>query len=130
MPVVRRVRRIRRRRAAAVLRDRRRENRTHRQKTQRVTVKGFLAVLDMDAADIDRYSSWAGRHIAAAYRAAHHGYNTPCTTRTRTKPCSGHPKGRWIKVYAYRLTDPALIAGCATYKRTAPLLAAHFALAT
>ncbi|MYX26830.1 hypothetical protein GTY75_09135 [Streptomyces sp. SID8381] len=113
-------------RAATVLRERRRANRAHRDMTQRVKVSDYLTVLGMEEADIDRYGSWAGRHIANAYRAANYGHN-PRTTRKRTKPCSGHPKGRWIKVFVYRITDPALIIGCASYKRTAPFVQGLYA---
>ncbi|MFE1289715.1 hypothetical protein [Streptomyces sp. NPDC058751] len=109
------------RRPAAVLRDRRRANRAHRDMTQRVKVSDYLTVLGMEETDIDRYGSWAGKHIVNAYRAANFGLN-PRTTRKRTKPCKGYPEGRWIKVFAYRITDPALIAGCASYKRTAPFV--------
>ncbi|MFE1270582.1 hypothetical protein [Streptomyces sp. NPDC058758] len=112
-------RRARRRTAAAVLRDRRRANREHRDMTERVKVSDYLTILGMEETEIDRYGSWAGRYVASEYRAAHHGYNTPLRTRTRTKPCKGYPKGKWIKVFVYRLTDPALPAGCGKYKRTA-----------
>ncbi|WP_329317210.1 hypothetical protein OG723_44425 (plasmid) [Streptomyces sp. NBC_01278] len=114
------------RRSAAVLRERRRENRAMRNMTERLKVSDFLTVLGMDESDIDRYGSWAGKHIVNAYRAAHYGYN-PRTTRKRTKPCKGYPEGRWIKVFIYRATDPALIAGCASYKRTAPFVQGMYA---
>lgn len=109
------------RRATALLRDRRRTNRADRDMTQRVKVSDYLTVLGMEETDIDRYGSWAGKHIVNAYRAAHFGHD-PRKTRKRTKPCKGHPKGRWIKVNVYRITDPALIAGCAAYNRTAPFV--------
>ncbi|MFJ8301314.1 hypothetical protein ACIQ9R_36185 [Streptomyces sp. NPDC094447] len=111
-------RRARRRTAAAVLRDRRRATREHRDMTERVKVSDYLTILGMDEKEIDRYGSWAGRYVASEYRTAHNGHQ-PRQTRKRTKPCKGAPNGRWIKVFVYRLTDPALPAGCGKYKRTA-----------
>ncbi|MFJ5142966.1 hypothetical protein [Streptomyces sp. NPDC088707] len=111
-------RRAHRRALAARLRARRVETREHRDLTQRVKVSDYLTILGMDEPEIDRYGSWAGRHVAAEYRAAHHGHQ-PRQTRRRTKPCKGYPEGRWIKVFIYRLTDPALPTGCGKYKRTA-----------
>ncbi|MFF4276210.1 hypothetical protein [Streptomyces sp. NPDC001536] len=109
------------RRTAAVLRDRRRATRAHRDMTERVKVSDFLTMLGMEEADVDRYGSWAGKHIVNAYRAANFGHD-PRKTRKRTKPCKGYPDGRWIKVNVYRASDPALPAGCASYKRTAPFV--------
>ncbi|MGW0562856.1 hypothetical protein ACWDZ4_20110 [Streptomyces sp. NPDC003016] len=111
-------RRTLRRRRAAELRTRRRQNRAYRDMTERVKVSDYLTMLGMDEKDIDRYGSWAGRHVASEYRAAHHRHQ-PRQTRMRTKPCKGHPNGRWIKVFIYRLTDPALPTGCGKYQRTA-----------
>ncbi|MFF0754461.1 hypothetical protein [Streptomyces sp. NPDC004267] len=111
-------RRARRRNAATVLRTRRAETRAHRDATTRVKVSDFLADLGMPEPDIDRYGSWAGRHIVSEYRTANGGHE-PRKTRKRTKPCKGAPEGRWIKVNIYRATDPALIAGASKYKRTA-----------
>ncbi|MEU6632910.1 hypothetical protein ABZ905_32190 [Streptomyces parvus] len=111
-------RRARRRTAAAVLRRRRTENRAHRDATQRVKVSDFLTSQGMPQEDVDRYGSWAGRHIASEYRAAHHGHQ-PRKTRKRTDPCKGHPNGFWVKVNIYRADDPALIAGARRYNRTA-----------
>lgn len=111
-------RRAYRRALAAALRDRRRSNRAHRDATTRVKVSDFLTTLGMSEEDIDRYGSVAGRYIAREYRAAHDGHN-PRTTRKRSKPCKGYPNGRWLKVFAYRADDPALIAGARKYKRTA-----------
>ncbi|MFD0352963.1 hypothetical protein ACFVHW_04325 [Streptomyces sp. NPDC127110] len=119
------IRRSRRRTAAAVLRSRRSENRAHRDATARVKVSDFLAGLGMEEQDIDRYGSWAGRYIVSEYRAANFGHE-PRKTRKRTKPVKGYPKGFWIKVNVYRATDPALIAGCALYKRTAPFVQGAF----
>lgn len=114
------------RRTAAILRDRRRDNRAQRDMTERVKVSDFLTMLGMPEDEIDRYGSWAGKHIVNAYRAANFGHD-PRKTRKRTKPCKGYPAGRWIKVNVYRVSDPALLAGCATYKRTAPFVQGMFA---
>ncbi|MGW7090008.1 hypothetical protein ACWGH2_41865 [Streptomyces sp. NPDC054871] len=119
-------RRTRRRTAAARLRTRRADNRAHRDATQRVKVSEYLAGLGMPADDINRYGSWAGRHIVSEYRAANHGHQ-PRQTRKRTAPCKGNPKGRWIKVNVYAATDPALTAGASKYGRTAPFVAAAYA---
>ncbi|WP_433860235.1 hypothetical protein [Streptomyces kronopolitis] len=121
-------RRTRRRAAAARLRTRRTENRAHRDSTQRVKVSDFLTRIGMDAEDIQKYGSWAGRYIVSEYRTANHGHQ-PRQTRKRTAPCKGHPKGRWIKVNVYRVTDPALIAGASKYNRTAPFVAAQYVTA-
>ncbi|MFJ4342642.1 hypothetical protein [Streptomyces sp. NPDC088915] len=104
--------------ARRVLRDRRRATRTHRDMTERVKVSDYLTMLGMEEKEIDRYGSWAGRYVASEYRTAHHGHQ-PRQTRKRTKPCKGYPKGKWIKVFVYRVTDPALSAGCGKYARTA-----------
>ncbi|MER5482592.1 hypothetical protein ABT024_05160 [Streptomyces sp. NPDC002812] len=112
-------RRARRHSAAATLRTRRTENREHRNATTRMKVSDFLTTLGADADFIDRYGSWAGRHIAAAYRAANNGRDTPLRAWKRTKPCKNAPKGRWIKVNVYRAADPALIIGARQYTRTA-----------
>ncbi|MFC8538067.1 hypothetical protein [Streptomyces sp. NPDC057249] len=117
-------RRTRRRALAAELRDRRRENRAHRDATTRVKVSDFLLSVGMPQGEVDRYGSWAGRHIVRKYRAAHHGH-APRTTYKRTKPCKGAPKGRWIKVFVYRAGDPALMAGASAYGRTAPYVAEY-----
>lgn len=90
---------------------------------ERVKVSDYLAGLGMPDPEIDRYGSWAGRHIVNEYRAAHFGHE-PRKTRRRTKACKGYPKGRWIKVNVYRATDPALTAGASKYGRTAPFVAA------
>ncbi|MFD7764123.1 hypothetical protein [Streptomyces microflavus] len=116
-------RRARRRNAIALLRRRRTENRAHRDATQRLKVSDFLTDQGMPTEDIDRYGPWAGRHIVSQYRAAHHGHD-PRKTRIRTRPCKGHPHGRWIKVNVYRADDPALIAGARVYGRTAEYVTA------
>uniref|UniRef100_UPI003F493419 hypothetical protein n=1 Tax=Streptomyces sp. CA-136453 TaxID=3240050 RepID=UPI003F493419 len=118
MPNARALRRAHRRTATAELRNRRRANREHRDLTERIKVSEFLTILGMEESDVDRYGSVAGRYIVSEYRAAHHGHQ-PRQTRKRTKPCKGYPKGRWIKVFVYPLAHPALLAGCAKYKRTA-----------
>ncbi|MFI9052468.1 hypothetical protein [Streptomyces sp. NPDC053427] len=117
-------RRTRRRAAAARLRTLRAENRAHRDATQRVKVSDFLTGLGMQAEDVSKYGSWAGRYIVSEYRAAHHGHQ-PRQTRKRTAPCKGYPNGRWIKVNVYRATDPALTAGASKYNRTAPFVAEY-----
>jgi hypothetical protein len=66
-----------RRRAAAVLRQRRADNRAHRIATRRVKVSDFLATLGADPEFIDKYGSPAGKHVAKAYREANYGYDTP-----------------------------------------------------
>ncbi|WP_330335661.1 hypothetical protein OHS33_39170 (plasmid) [Streptomyces sp. NBC_00536] len=122
-------RRTRRRAAAAVLRTRRADNRAQHLAATRVKVSDFLTSVGADEEFIDRFGSWAGRHIAAAHRAANHGYDTPLRAWKRTKPCKNAPKGRWIKVNVYWATDPALIAGALQYKRTAPFVTAAYAVA-
>lgn len=121
-------RRAHRRTAAAVLRTRRTATRAHRDATTRVKVSDYLTGIGMPAQEIDRFGPWAGRHIASEYRTANFGHQ-PRKTRKRTAPCKGHPKGRWIKVYIYRATDPALTAGARKYNRTAPFVAAAYAAA-
>jgi hypothetical protein len=60
----------------------------------------------------DGQQSWYGRHVAKAYRAAHNGQDAPkAWTRHRTT-------NRWIRVFVYPPTDPALIAGLHSYKAT------------
>jgi hypothetical protein len=117
-------RRAHRRALAGHLRNRRRDNRAHRDATTRVKVSDFLTRIGMPQDEIDRYESWAGKHIVNAYRAAHFGHK-PRQTRKRTKPCKGYPKGFWIKVNVYRADDPALIIGARAYKRTAPYVAEY-----
>jgi hypothetical protein len=114
-------RRTHRRHAASVLRARRAETRA---RTRPVKVSDFLTSVGADPEFIDKYGSTAGKYIAKEYRAAHYGHD-PRTTRRRTKPCKGYPEGRWIKVFCYRATDPALVAGAREYKRTAPYVAEY-----
>ncbi|MCC9307723.1 hypothetical protein LN042_11545 [Kitasatospora sp. RB6PN24] len=64
----------------------------------------------------DGQQSWYGRHVANAYRAQHEGQDAPkAWTRHRTS-------GRWIRVFVYSPTDPALLAGLRSYKATAGLI--------
>ena len=61
----------------------------------------------------DGQQSWYGRHVAQAYRAAHNGQDAPkAWVRHRTT-------GRWIRVFVYSPTDPALTTALRTYKATA-----------
>lgn len=60
----------------------------------------------------DGVKSWYGRHVAKAYRAANGGQGAPrAWVQHRTT-------GRWIEVYLYAPTDPALYAGLRSYKGT------------
>lgn len=60
----------------------------------------------------DGQASWYGKHVAKAYR-AQHGTDAPkAWVRHRTS-------GRWIHVYVYAATDPALMTGLRSYKATA-----------
>ena len=64
----------------------------------------------------DGQQSWYGRHVANAYRATHNGHDAPkAWVQHRTT-------GRWIRVFVYSPTDPALLAGLRTYKATAGLV--------
>jgi hypothetical protein len=64
----------------------------------------------------DGQQSWYGRHVAKAYRAAHNGQDAP-------KAWAQHrTTGRWIRVFVYSPTDPALFAGLTSYKATAGLV--------
>jgi hypothetical protein len=63
----------------------------------------------------DGQASWYGRHVAKAYR-AQHGTDAPkAWVQHRTT-------GRWIRVFVYSPTDPALLAGLHSYKATAGLV--------
>ncbi|MGW3072344.1 hypothetical protein [Kitasatospora sp. NPDC001132] len=64
----------------------------------------------------DGQQSWYGRHVAKAYRAAHGGQDAPkAWVRHRTT-------SRWIHVFVYEASDPALITGLFTYKATSSLV--------
>jgi hypothetical protein len=68
----------------------------------------------------DGVQAWYGRHVAKAYRAAH-GVSAPrAWVQHRTT-------GRWIHVYLYAPTDPALYAGLRSYKATRHLAATELA---
>lgn len=64
----------------------------------------------------DGVQAWFGRHVARAYRTAH-GVSAPrAWVQHRTT-------GRWIRVYIYAPTDPALHVGLRSYKGTRHLAA-------
>jgi hypothetical protein len=64
----------------------------------------------------DGQASWYGRHVANAYRATN-GQDAP-------KAWAQHrTTGRWIRVFVYSPTDPALFAGLNSYKATRGLVA-------
>ncbi|MFJ2568941.1 hypothetical protein ACIOYT_00775 [Streptomyces halstedii] len=69
----------------------------------------------------DGQRSWYGRHAAKAYRATHLGADTVrvwAQHRTTDK---------WIHVFVYQPTDPALYAALTTYKATRHLVQADYA---
>ncbi|MCT9092861.1 hypothetical protein N4G70_28910 [Streptomyces sp. ASQP_92] len=69
----------------------------------------------------DGKQAWYGRHVAKAYRAMHLGEDAPrAWVQHRTT-------GRWIHVYVYAPTDPALYAGLHSYKGTRHLVVASLA---
>lgn len=59
----------------------------------------------------DGQKSWYGKHVAKAYRATHDGDAIRVWTQHRTT-------GKWIHVFVYAPTDPALTAGLRSYKAT------------
>lgn len=66
----------------------------------------------LGASDLpDGQQSWYGRHVAKAYRAAHGGDAIRVWAQHRTT-------GKWIHVYVYAPTDPALTTGLRSYKAT------------
>lgn len=80
-------------------------------------------VLDRLGADDlkDGQKSWYGRHVAKAYRATHNGLDA-------VKVWAQHrTTGRWIHVFVYRPTDPALYTALTTYKATRHLTQTDFA---
>ncbi|MGK5733206.1 hypothetical protein [Streptomyces sp. URMC 124] len=80
-------------------------------------------ILDRLGADDlkDGQRSWYGRHVAKAYRAAHLGADAiRVWAQHRTT-------GKWIHVYVYAPTDPALVVALGTYKATRHLTASDFA---
>lgn len=71
----------------------------------------------LGAADLkDGYQSWYGRHVADAYREANDGAN-PLRVWARHRTTR-----RWIQVFVYAPSDPALIEGLKSYKRTRHLV--------
>ncbi|MEU1434031.1 hypothetical protein ABZ438_08020 [Streptomyces sp. NPDC005786] len=69
----------------------------------------------------DGQKSWYGRHAAKAYRAAHLGADA-------VKVWAQHrTTGRWVHVFVYTPTDPALYTALTTYKATQHLVAGDFA---
>jgi hypothetical protein len=65
----------------------------------------------------DGKQSWYGRHAAKAYRTAR-------GTDPRRAWVQHHTTSRWIAVYVYSPTDPALTTALYTYKATREALAA------
>jgi hypothetical protein len=65
----------------------------------------------------DGQQSWYGRHVAKAYR-------TSAGTDARRAWVQHRTTGRWITVYVYSPTDPALTTALYTYKATREALAA------
>ncbi|MFJ3141703.1 hypothetical protein ACIPJM_04530 [Streptomyces halstedii] len=69
----------------------------------------------------DGQRSWYGRHTAKAYRATHLGADTVRVwAQHRTT-------GKWIHVFVYQPTDPALYAALTAYKATRHLVQADYA---
>lgn len=66
----------------------------------------------------DGYRSWYGRHVARAYRAAHHG------DEPRRAWVQHRTTDYWVPVFVYPSTAPALLAGARSYPRTAHLASA------
>lgn len=79
-------------------------------------------LLERLGADLpDGQASWYGRHAAKAYRAAHLGADAVRVwAQHRTT-------GKWIHVFVYQPTDPALYTALTTYKATRHLVAGDFA---
>lgn len=66
----------------------------------------------LGASDLpDGQQAWYGRHVAKAYRTAHGGDTIRVWAQHRTT-------GRWIHVFVYTPTDPALTTGLRSYKAT------------
>jgi hypothetical protein len=75
-------------------------------------------LIQMGGGDLrDGYQSWYGRAVVKAYRQANHREPLRAWVQHRTT-------GRWIHVYVYCPGDPALLAGLASYSRTAHLVPA------
>lgn len=73
-------------------------------------------LLDRLGADdlLDGHRSWYGKHVVKAYRKATGAEPIRVWAQHRTT-------GKWVHVFVYAPTDPALYAGLASYKRTAHL---------
>ncbi len=82
-----------------------------------VTVNTILDGLGVGADFKDGYRSWAGRHIAQAYRVANQRQPLKAWVQHRTT-------GRWIFVYCYTPGDESITAGLRNYPRTSHLVPA------
>lgn len=79
-------------------------------------------LLDRLGADdlLDGHRSWYGRHAAKAYRAANGGASA-------IKVWAQHrTTGRYVHVYVYAPTDPALYVALQSYKATRHLVQASY----
>lgn len=81
-----------------------------------IRVSTFLERLGQDAEFTARYGSPFGRHAAKHYRAARRCEPLRCWIENAAD--------RWIHVFVYAPTDPALAAAVGSYKRTAHLTTA------
>lgn len=79
-------------------------------------------LLDRLGADdlLDGHRSWYGRHCAKAYRAADDGA-VPIRVWAQHRTT-----GRYVHVYVYAPTDPALYAALQSYKATRHLVQASY----
>ena len=79
-------------------------------------------LLDRLGADdlLDGHRAWYGRHCAKAYRAANDGA-VPIRVWARHRTT-----GRYVHVYVYAPTDPALYAALQSYKATRHLVQASY----
>lgn len=80
-----------------------------------ITVNTVLDRLGVGDDFKDGYRSWAGRHIAQAYRVANQRQPLKAWVQHRTS-------GRWIFVYCYTPADESITAGLRTYPRTSHLV--------
>jgi hypothetical protein len=85
---------------------------------QLVTVNTILDGYGVEPEFKDGYHSWAGRHIATAYRLTNHRNPLKAWVRHRTT-------GRWIHAHVYVPGDPAIESGLRSYSRTAHLVPVH-----
>lgn len=67
----------------------------------------------------DGQRSWYGKHTVKAYRQREAAEPIRVWAQHRTT-------GKWIHVFVYAPTDPALYTALTTYKATRPLLQAQF----